>query len=191
MTKPKSFQPGEKEIVEGILMDDEETLGYIYQEGFPSIKSEVLANSGNEADAFDIFQEAVVQFCQAVKNGSYQPQNWKAFLFTIGKRLWRKELRKRKKRQDYPIYPGYGFEETPYEWFGPPGIPSLMKEHLLKLQADCRDILTKIFYEKVSREEIIKEYRYKPNYLSVKIYRCKDALKKSLLSDERFQYYMS
>ena len=62
------------------------------------VRKMVMANSGTEDDAYDIFQEAfVVLFQNCQKEDFILTSEPCAFLFGVSKNLWKKELERRKK----------------------------------------------------------------------------------------------
>ena len=47
-------------ILQGLERRDRGVIRYVYKEYYPSIKFLIITNSGNETDAEDVFQDAMV-----------------------------------------------------------------------------------------------------------------------------------
>ncbi|HEY1009614.1 MAG TPA: sigma-70 family RNA polymerase sigma factor, partial [Daejeonella sp.] len=65
----KSSGPADSEVIFGILNGSKETLNRLYKSYFPMILQMIVSNNGNEDDAKDIFQEAVIVLYSKVKSG--------------------------------------------------------------------------------------------------------------------------
>src|SRR5689334_10039074 len=73
---------------------------FIYQQYSQTIQAFILANSGNPADAEDIFQETVVTFIDSVKKDRFRGESSvKTFLAAIARHLWLNELKKRERSE--------------------------------------------------------------------------------------------
>lgn len=86
-------------ILNAILENrNQEALNELYKITLPKVKSYVLNNSGNNEDAKDIFQDAVITFFSAVKNGRFdRTKSIDGFIYTIAKNGWINKVRKDKK----------------------------------------------------------------------------------------------
>lgn len=89
------------EIVEAIESRDQRrinlVMGYLYTEHFQVVRRFIVKNSGSEAEASDIFQDALVLFYMKVRKAEFQStSSLKTYLFGIGRNLWLKELRRRR-----------------------------------------------------------------------------------------------
>ena len=87
----------EESLLEGIRLHDSDTLEYIYKKFFPSVKAFVNSNSGNDDDARDVFQEAIIAIYRRVNDDSFAITcSFKTFVYAVVKNLWLKELERRK-----------------------------------------------------------------------------------------------
>lgn len=65
----------------------------LYTAYFPMALQLVLRNNGNEDDAKDIFQEAVIVLYNKVKSGNFElSSKLNTFLYAVCRRLWLKRL---------------------------------------------------------------------------------------------------
>ena len=72
----------EESLLEGIRLHDSDTLEYIYKKFYPSVKAFVNSNSGNDDDARDIFQEAIIVIYRKVNDESFVNRKTRA-TFTL------------------------------------------------------------------------------------------------------------
>ncbi|MGV8879846.1 MAG: RNA polymerase sigma factor [Sphingobacteriaceae bacterium] len=85
--------PTDNEAILGILNNSEKTLQYIYKANFPMVLQLVINNSGDEHDAKDIYQEAIIILYNNVKSGSFELRSkLKTYIYSICRRLWLKRL---------------------------------------------------------------------------------------------------
>lgn len=148
----------------------------MYKEYFPSINNFVVRNSGNEQDASDIFQNALLIFFDHVKQDRFEgAAKIKTYLFAICKNLWLKELKKRNRQalrfsDDIPdTLSGESIDQIVFS-----GEKSLTLLKLVEqLGEGCQQILKEYYYRGLSVTEI-KEINGFSNEGSVKNkkYRC-------------------
>jgi RNA polymerase sigma factor (sigma-70 family) len=89
----RSSIPADNEIILGILNGSKDSLNRLYKVYFPMALQLVLRNNGNEDDAKDIFQEAVIVLYNKVKGGNFElSSKLNTFLYSVCRRLWLKRL---------------------------------------------------------------------------------------------------
>ncbi|WP_372755165.1 RNA polymerase sigma factor [Labilibaculum sp.] len=176
-------------ILEGISMSNNDVLNYIYSKFFPSIRNFIENNNGNEEDARDLFQEAIIVIYRKMKKEPLVLTcNFRTYIYSICKLLWLKQLEKRKNSKEISseailenrldeAAPTY--EQT--ERF------RLYQKHFRLLGPDCKQVL-RLTLEKVSLREISEIMGYKgEKYAKKKRYQCKQALMQSIKSDHEFK----
>lgn len=83
------------ELLNGLISGDKEQILIIYQQLFPKVLQFVLRNKGTQQDAEDIFQKSLLQLIARFKLRDIpEIKSLEAYLFTINKNLWRRELNK-------------------------------------------------------------------------------------------------
>ena len=86
----------DNDLLNGLISGDKEQILFIYQKLFPKVLQFVLRNKGNEQDAEDIFQKSLLQLIARFKlRETPEIKSVEAYLFTINKNLWRRELNKK------------------------------------------------------------------------------------------------
>lgn len=86
----------DQQYIDALLQNDAAMVDRIYQHFSPAIRRYILQNSGTEADAADIFQEALIDIYHQARHRSLTLTcPFEAFLLLICKRKWINELKKR------------------------------------------------------------------------------------------------
>lgn len=176
-------------LVEGIGKRDPEVLEYIYDEYFFQVARYIYHHSGNEQDARDVFQEALVALFRKQREGGLEiTSSFKNYLIGICKIQWFMELKRREK------FKTRSMEEISAESVhGPADLFNeetarfqLYQNHFNRLGEICRKIL-KMFYNKVPMEEIARVMGYRSvKFAKQKKYLCKEKLMEMIRNDPRF-----
>jgi len=183
----------EESLLEGIRLNDTDTLEYIYKKFYPSIKNFIILNSGAEDDAKDIFQECIIVIYRRLKKEKNFAIScsFKTYMFSISKNLWLKEIERRKIEQ-VKIRNTEEFEVVDCE-MGESVSSSvedrfkLYQNHYLSLSKDCQQVL-RLFMEKVSLKEIARIMGYaSEKYAKKRKYQCKEILVKRIKNDPYYK----
>ncbi len=85
--------PNDSEVILGILNNSERVLKQLYIGYFPMVLKLIINNNGNEDDAKDIYQEAIIIFYNKVKAGDFElSSKIKTYIYSVCRRLWLKRL---------------------------------------------------------------------------------------------------
>ncbi len=90
----------DEEIIEAIKgrASLEQAVTKLYSLSFDTVASFIKKNSGNQEDAEDFFQEAIIVFIDLVQNDRFRGESKiKTFMYAIVRNLWFNELKRRKK----------------------------------------------------------------------------------------------
>jgi RNA polymerase sigma factor (sigma-70 family) len=178
-------------IVEGLRLNSDYIIRYIYQEYFPTIRYLVKTNGGAEEDVEDIFQESLLIILQKIRQEDFELQStFLTFLYSISKNLWLQKLKKQRTIErnhsqlvHFLSSPEIGIEvhiEDNEKY-------KLFIKHFENLGEDCRKLLL-LFLQKNSLREIAYDLGYSSEmYAKTKKYLCKEALKKMIESDPEMQ----
>ena len=177
----------DKKLIEGLRTGDDNTLNYLYQNYFGTVKSYIVKNSGSEDDAYDIFQDALmVVFKKFQHNGVELTCDLKGYVFGVARKLWSNQLRLKKEVSDFDNDVMDDFElekllETPIE--------QIVQRSFLLLPKESQKVLT-MHLEGRSYEDIAREMGYKSStYARRKKYLCKEELIKIIKADPEFKDY--
>lgn len=175
----------DKELL--ILLLKSDTLAYraLYIQYYKMIEYFIMKNNGNESDAQDIFQDAlIVLFEKTRDNGFSLTSSLKTYLYSIARNLWLKKLR------DYKI-PLRLIDIEPFELMDETSSFLALDKQLNAVEKaleflgeKCKDILVKFYYYHLKMDEIAFELNYS-NAETVKSqkYKCLQQLKK-IMSNE-------
>lgn len=161
--------------------DLDKALDFIYRNYFRMLQTIILNNSGNEEDAQDIIQEALVAFLDMVRNDRYRAEaSVKSMLYTVTRNLWLTELRRRGSAEKRDVY--FGGQKDNIEKDVTDQIAyreglKLVAEVFESLGETCKKILTLFYFENYSMKEILEEVNYEnEQVLRNKKYKCQKEL---------------
>ena len=154
----------DQEIITQLQKGNEYYLKYLY-EHLDMIKSWILKNSGNEEDALDIFQEAILVFYNRLMSGTYEAKSKiSTYLFAICKRQWYNQLNRRLKFEK-PQGSVINIDRR-QEDFNPeitrrvPTLKKYMEQALEKLGEPCKSLIIASVCLKRKMQEIAEQFNY-------------------------------
>ncbi len=150
----------DKKIVSDLRNGDKlqvnNTLQYLYKSYYKMAVSIIKSNSGNEYEAADIFQDALISFYESVQKEKFRGDSTiKTYLYSTVRNLWLTRLKKESRnvdvKSDYneiklSVAGKNGFEEEQPE--------ILLKEIIKKTGEQCKELLRLYYYENKSMKEI-------------------------------------
>lgn len=172
----------EKALIEDLKNNNQMAIIYIYKKFFPSILNFIKTHGGDDYDAKDIFQEAVLSLYYSLQDTKFKLDcKVKTYLFSISKNLWLNELKKKNKIiNDLNIvedkeYENIDLNEPSEEFFKYKKLFITLE----KLGNPCKKILELFYVEKLSMNQIaeIMGYTNAENAKNQK-YKCLLRLKK-------------
>lgn len=174
--------------LEALLNNNSKVIKVIYEENLYKVKSFVLKNKGQGQDAEDIFQKALLQLAVRYKKEKFVINTtFEAYLFTVCKNLWRRELNKSKIKvtnNDF-IEPKDDNEDIALavleqkRW-------ELFTESLDLISENCKQIL-KLYFNKSSYADMMMKFRYNSEtVVRQRVFKCKNKLKELVKKDKRF-----
>jgi len=155
----------DQEIIIQLKKGNESCLKHLYMH-LDMVKSWVNNNSGNDDDAFDIFQEAMMVFYKNLLSGKYESKSKiSTYLFGICKRQWLNQLNRRLKYEK-PSGIISGSEAEGHEGFeieftiGRESLKNYINKALDKLGEPCKELLEKSIFLKLKMEELAEMFNY-------------------------------
>lgn len=179
----------EDKITQGLIAGDEKVIKIFYAENLPKIRSYILKNSGNKADAEDVFQDALVFTYQKLKKDSLNLScSLSTYVFAVSRNLWMNTLRKRRK-----IVPNVKIVDISedlnmsiIEVINNMDKQSLYQKSFLKLGDTCQSILLHFFSGK-SMAKISELMDYSEGYARKKKFECKESLVEIITADPLYK----
>ena len=99
VNSPDEMQHADQKYIDAIINNDPLLLNELYTRFSGKVKGLVLDLGGTDADAKDVLQEALLTIFNRAKAGDFiLTCPFEAFLYLVCKRIWIKEVRKRRLR---------------------------------------------------------------------------------------------
>jgi RNA polymerase sigma factor (sigma-70 family) len=185
------FKNSADDIIQGILSCNENVISSIYKENYQVIRQLINTNSGNDDDTADIFQDTMMVIYQKAKEGKLKIYvAFGTYFYSIAKRLWFDELRKRKLKNLVPekedieiIDDNEDFQkEILYN-----ERHKLVWKYFEKLTDDCKKII-KLFIEENSIAQVTNIMQFNSEqHTKNRRLRCKNRLITLIINDPQFK----
>ncbi|MBR9920356.1 MAG: sigma-70 family RNA polymerase sigma factor [Bacteroidetes bacterium] len=175
-------------LLEKVKASDDQALKAVYDQVLPSVIYWVSENQGSEADARDLFQEAMIALYRKLQAGPFELScRLKSYLRIICRNLWLTRLRDGKKYQASPLsdVEEYELQADMEAQIGQSEEEQLFFRHFDKLGENCRQIL-QWFFDKVAMSEIARRLESSESYVKKRKFICKERLVKSIQNDPLF-----
>ena len=165
MEIPGSYAEEEllRDIKKGTNLND--VIRYLYRDSFHRTAIYIKQNSGNQEDAEDVFQEAIVSFIQLVQRDKFRGDcSIGTFIYTLVRHSWLNELKKkdRARIREKNYESGKNIEEPDVSEYiiNMESKSAIVKLILEGLGETCKKILIAFYYENLSIQEILVSLDY-------------------------------
>lgn len=184
----KTINTQDQKLLGGLLQADNQAVKQIYDLALPSVISWVKENNGTEADARDIFQEALIALFRRLEGNNFTLTcTLKSFLRIMCRNLWLARIRDSKKVQLSAMDDAEEEEldEQLLIRLERAEQEQLFFKHFDALGDNCRKIL-QWFFDKVPLKEIAEKLNTSEGYIKKRKFTCKERLIKAIQSDPVF-----
>lgn len=175
-------KPTDSEIILGILNNSSSILKHLYLAYFPMILQLVINNNGDEDDAKDVYQEAIIVLHGKIKSGDFElSSKLKTFIYSVCRRLWLKKLHQKSRFSgDIKDYEDYIPVEQEIEHHQEKDKQFMMMHSALKdLGEPCKTIIEDFYIHNRSMQEICEKFGYtNADNAKTQKYKCLQRLKK-------------
>lgn len=178
----------DRELLIGLTRAESSAVRKVYDLVLPSVIAWVHDNNGSEADARDIFQEALIAlFLKLEKEDFELTCTLKSFLRIICRNLWLTKLRDSKNKQTSALeeIEDDVEENDLLEQIAQTDRNRLFIKHFNKLSESCRKLLS-LFFNKISFAEIARKFNTSEGYVKKNKFRCKQRLINAIQQDPLF-----
>jgi RNA polymerase sigma factor (sigma-70 family) len=176
------------DLLNGIQRNDTIVLQHIYKTFYSNINFFIKKNSGDEEDANDIFQEAIIIIFRKLKaNELVLDCTFETYLYSVCRFLWLKQLDKRRIEKE-KLKDNHEYHEDLYD----DGLDRvadlneryrLYQKHFTNLGKDCQKIL-QLYFDKVPLKNIAQIMGFKSEkYAKKRKFKCKEYLINSIKQD--------
>ncbi|MFN0256557.1 RNA polymerase sigma factor [Pedobacter ureilyticus] len=180
--KISSSLPTDREVVLGILNNSVEALNKLYVAYFPMVLQFILNNNGDEDDAKDVYQEAIIVLYNKVKSGSFElSSKLKTYIYSVSRRIWLKKLAQHsKKTSNIADFEDVLIVEEDMEQHEQKDMQfDKMKEALESLGEPCKTIIEDFYINNQSMQDICEKFGYtNADNAKTQKYKCLQRLKK-------------
>jgi RNA polymerase sigma factor (sigma-70 family) len=181
----KDSAPTDSEVILGILNNSETALKRLYVAYFPMVLQLIINNNGNEDDAKDIYQEAIIVLYNKVKAGDFElSSKLKTYIYSICRRLWLKRLTQINRyggdvRDFEDFLPGGEVDDTDEQHNDKDIQFSKMESALQQLGEPCKTIMEDFYIKNRSMQDICEKFGYtNADNAKTQKYKCLQRLKK-------------
>lgn len=189
------MQHPDQKYIDGLLNNDSFLITEIYDKYSGKIKRMVLQNHGNEADAADIFQEALISIFHQVSIKEFELTcPFEAFFFLICRNKW---LNKKNKKKQIEVtnddVSGYNIGEDYFklaeEWAEEDAKRILLNEKFAELGDNCKKLLH-LSWSKKTMEEVALILNVSYGYARKRKSECMAKLIKMVRESTKFQSFI-
>ncbi|MFM6953698.1 MAG: RNA polymerase sigma factor [Sphingobacteriaceae bacterium] len=185
--KINSSIPVDNDLIVGIRNGAKGSLDALYSAHFPMILQFVINNNGNEDDAKDIFQEAVIVLYTKITSGNFELNSkLKTYIYAVCRHLWLKKLNQSSR-----------FSAQTYELESVAEVETDLEQHeeqnqqfkqmqvaLGQLGEPCKTIIEEFYLHSRSMQEICEQFGYtNADNAKTQKYKCLQRLKKLFFKD--------
>ena len=174
--------PADSEVILGILNNSDSVLKRLYLAYFPMILQLVINNNGNEDDAKDIYQEAIIVLYNKVKRGDFElSSKLKTFIYSICRRLWLKRLKQMNRYGgDIKDFEDHLLVDDEVEKHQERDVQLIKMGDALKMLGEpCKTIMEDFYMHSKSMQEICERFGYtNADNAKTQKYKCLQRLKK-------------
>ena len=180
--KLSSSVPTDREVVLGILNNSEEALNKLYIGYYPMVLQFILNNNGDEDDAKDVYQEAIIVLYNKIKSGNFElSSKLKTYLYSVSRRIWLKKLAQHsKKANNIADFEDVLTVDEDVEQHEQKDMQfDKMKTSLESLGEPCKTIIEDFYIHNLSMQDICEKFGYtNSDNAKTQKYKCLQRLKK-------------
>jgi len=182
-SKANSSAPTDSEAILGILNNSETVLKRLYVTYFPMVLQLIINNNGNQDDAKDVYQEAIIVLYNKIKSGNFElSSKLKTYIYSVSRRLWLKRLSQMSRYGgDIKDFEDFSVDyEDEAEKHTDRDIQFGKMENALKLLGEpCKTIMEDFYIYSKSMQEICERFGYtNADNAKTQKYKCLQRLKK-------------
>ncbi|PWS33808.1 RNA polymerase sigma factor [Pedobacter paludis] len=178
----KSSVPTDREVILGILNNSEDTLNKLYKAYFAMVLQFILNNNGDEDDAKDVYQEAIIILYNKIKAGNFElSSKLKTYIYSVCRRIWLKKLAQNsKKAGSITDYEDVLAVEEDVEHHEERDLQFVKMQHALEhLGEPCKTIIQDFYIHNLSMQDICEKFGYtNTDNAKTQKYKCLQRLKK-------------
>lgn len=173
-------------LIQALKANDEQVMQSIYQKNYPKVEYYVLKNSGTQAAAKDIYQEAFIAMWKNIKQNRFEAKEADAingYLFRIAKNKWLDYLKSAHNRKMVSVEEHHHDAAEELEDEEQNTRLKSIQDAFGQLGNECKTLLNYFYYAKKSMKEIADLLSLDPASARNKKYRCMQRLRTITLGE--------
>lgn len=172
-------------LIKGMREGNHQMIQALYTQHYPMVRKLVIANSGSESEAKDVYQETIIVLYENIQTKGFNLTcKISTYLYSVSRNIWLKELKKRIPQttdlNDHKHFVDVNRDFDKHEE---------KQKRLDKIQLaleqigePCKSILTYFFFNRLTMEEIATKMGYtNADNAKNQKYKCFKRLKKLVL----------
>jgi RNA polymerase sigma factor (sigma-70 family) len=180
--KLNSSIPTDREVVLGVLNNSEDTLNRLYTGYYPMVLQFIINNNGDEDDAKDVYQEAIIVLYNKIKSGDFElSSKLKTYIYSVSRRIWLKKLsQKSRKTSNLSDFEDVlAVDEDVEQHEEKDRQFQKMQAALQNLGEPCKTIIQDFYINNLSMQDISEKFGYtNTDNAKTQKYKCLQRLKK-------------
>lgn len=171
-------------LLDKLITEDSSSFELLYKFYFPSVASYIKQNQGNNEDAQDIFQEAIIVLLQKVRTPDFVlTSSLKTYLYAISRNLWLKRLRDNKIK--FVEINDFDCEMEQFEIEQEKSNDEKVNSWLTRITENCQRILKAIFYYQEPMSSLMQKMGWKNKHTAAnQQYKCIQQVKREKQKEE-------
>ena len=181
------FVHTDQDLLKELAIGERSATEKIYVDNYPIITKWIMTNGGAEADAADIYQEAMIVLYEKAQNEEFRLAcKIGTYLFAISKNLWYKKIQKLQKQPGFLPEDAGASENN--DWAYEDDINAHQERELHyeqlgsaldQLGEPCRSLLKAFYQHDKNMQEIAADFGYtNPDNAKTQKYKCLNRLRK-------------
>jgi len=180
-----------EELLNGILRNDNVILQHIYKNYYYKMNLYIKRNSGNDEDANDVFQEAIIVVYRKLKaNDLIINCAFETYLYSVCKFLWMKQLTRQRTEKEMMVDSAVFESEFDHDFSDlveKNERYKLYQKHFQLLGSDCQKLL-QLSFDKVPLKQIAQIMGFSgEKYVKKRKFKCKEYLVTSIKQDVSYK----
>lgn len=181
MTRLLFLFKSEKQLLREISKGNDNALAWLYDNHIRMITKYIANNSGNDDDAQEMLQEALILLWEKVRSGNFHLHSkLSTYIYAVVRNKWLKELERRKRNSDLDeARMQTGDASDSLQSLEQEELANMISVNIEKLSPVCRELLKLFYYENKSMADISNALGFaNEDVAKSKKYQCKKLLEK-------------
>jgi len=140
----------------GVASKQDQALDQIYTDHYPVISGFIKKNSGEEDDALDIFQDAMVVLYENIRTGKFElKSSIRTYLFSVSKNLWFNKIKVQKRTVAFEDdFDAVSIDDSSLEVLVASEKTEVLMNVIDQIGGDCKRLLLMYYYDRLRMDEI-------------------------------------